>query len=503
MWLDSHLDHVAIILLQLVVGILLVLRSCVLSLMGWSTVCEGLHKSGDRSVERAEGRGLVKPDDSGEESTGTDMTDDIQDHLGSIHHTLYSELVGRQRVAHGEGSALVSSMREREKHHQWQKERRRAFELGRPIFLSHTRTEQNFLRGSDDPQIVLPPSSPMEIEPAYYTRLVLYGYMRHSHMFNLILLSLGWSLIAGGFGSTLSLYYYIYVDDAKAWMKNIHGALPRLLSDFKWLPTFMLSFHLSFYVQRWRQFIFAAWGVEGRLKDLGIIIGSDAQDPDDPATRRLMYKIYRYMVLSMALQYKIVLPPLKDAGPNLCKMLEGLGLLTPEEALVLAPQGSRMRDAVLSWIALEVKDNGPAKSGLLYGGSQVSIMDKLTALRAKMMYFHGNAFYPQPNLWNAFMTVLIDVYCGLMIIVYPFKMFTPLRSSVLHGFQLFTVMSVFLMTLCFWGADSMSYALSRPFAGRIDTFNIDALIAGTEQTLFASMRAGFDSTARNRRLKEA
>ena len=27
-------------------------------------------------------------------------------------------------------------------------------------------------------------------------------------------------------------------------------------------------------MQRWRQFIFAAWSVEGRLKDLGIIIGA-------------------------------------------------------------------------------------------------------------------------------------------------------------------------------------------------------------------------------------
>jgi len=149
-----------------------------------------------------------------------------------------------------------------------------------------------------------------------------------------------------------------------------------------------------------------------------------------------------------------------------------------------------------------VKENGPSNAGLLYGNSEHEVMATLAALRGEMFSFHGNAFYPQPNTWAAFMTCLVDLYCMLMIVTYPFKMFVPLRITRFHGFQPFTVLSVFLMTLCLWGADSLTYVFSSPFADRIDTFNIDALAAGTEQTLFASMRASFDSAKRNQKPKE-
>jgi len=398
-------------------------------------------------------------------------------------------------------SALASSMQERQKHHDWQKERRKAFEQQRSVFLGHTRTEQNFVRGSDDPDIRLPPPSAMEIESPYYSRLVLSGYLRHRHFVNIFILSLGWALISGSMGTMISLYHHANINDSAAWVERSQKNLGALLGDFKWLPTFMLGGYLAFYVQRWRQFIFAAWQVEGRLKDLGIIIGSEVRDPDDPATRSLLYRVYRYMVLAMALQYKSVMPQLRDAGPDLFRILQKKGLLEPQETPVLAPQGSRMRDAVLSWIALEVKANGPTKTGLLTGNCEISVMDKLTACRGSMMYFHGNNFYPQPNMWSAFMMMLVDMYCGLMILTYPFKMLTPIAVTRLTGLQPITVLSVFLMTLCFWGAEAIVFALARPFAGRVDTFNMDALIAGTEQTLFASLRAGFDSTARHRKLK--
>mmetsp|Transcript_40230 Transcript_40230/g.81188 ORF Transcript_40230/g.81188 Transcript_40230/m.81188 type:complete len:82 (+) Transcript_40230:2-247(+) len=78
----------------------------------------------------------------------------------------------------------------------------------------------------------------------------------------------------------------------------------------------------------------------------------------------------------------------------------------------------------------------------------------------------------------------------------------PRPYTWLVGLQPLTILSVFLMTVCFWGAESLAYALATPFASRIDTFNIDALIAGTEQTLFASLRASFDNAARRGGFKD-
>merc|ERR1719203_640510 len=105
------------------------------------------------------------------------------------------------------------------------------------------------------------------------------------------------------------------------------------------------------------------------------------------------------------------------------------------------------------------------------------MMEKLAALRGKFMYFHGNNFYPQPNQWAAFMIVLVDCYCVLIIVAYPFRMFSPLDVTRIPGFCPLVIVSVFLLTFSFWGTMSMTRALADPFSSHIDTFNIDALIA--------------------------
>mmetsp|Transcript_47357 Transcript_47357/g.122372 ORF Transcript_47357/g.122372 Transcript_47357/m.122372 type:complete len:223 (-) Transcript_47357:4-672(-) len=200
------------------------------------------------------------------------------------------------------------------------------------------------------------------------------------------------------------------------------------------------------------------------------------------------------MVLAMALQYKSVLPKLKDAS-NLAHELQTLGLLTHEESTVLMPSGSRMRDTVLSWIARDVKINGPDNTGILRGEDHTMFMLKLAELRGKMMYFHGNNFYPQPNQYAGLMKRMVDAFCFLEIAGYPFIMNTRFDLTY-YCLQPLTIISVFMMTSCFWGVDNLAYQLSFPFSSRVDTFNIDALIAGTEQTLFAYMRASFDDDAR-------
>merc|ERR1711920_156457 len=96
----------------------------------------------------------------------------------------------------------------------------------------------------------------------------------------------------------------------------------------------------------------------------------------------------------------------------------------------------------------------------------------------------------------AFMKLMVDIYCALMILGYPFSMFASQAQTYFYGFQPFTFLTVFLMTLSFWGAESLTLLLAAPFENEIDTFNLDALIAGTEQTLFASMRSSFDDQSR-------
>jgi len=370
---------------------------------------------------------------------------------------------------------------------------RDAFVRKNSIFCSHIRSVDNFVRDSDDAAIRFPPASPMEIESPYLSRLALYSFFWNGAVGKLLCRSLGWSLISGCIGTALSgLHHRV---PKGYWIDEWKDGMTSLLSDVKWLPTFMLAGHIGFYVQRWRQFMLAAWGAEGRLKDLGIVIGSDISNPDDPHSRRVVFKVYRFMVLAMALQYKAILPPLQGAVEPLMLKLQSMGLLMPEEVAVLQPHGStRMRDAVLSWIAVTVRANGPSGTGVFRGSSEYAVLQNLTGLRAKFMHFHGNNFYPQPNIFAAFMTWLVDMYCAFMILAYPFKMWIQVQSTPLWGFQPLTIVVVWFMTTCFWGALEVTSRLARPFALSEGTFNIDALVAGTEQTLFTSLRASFDSS---------
>jgi len=397
------------------------------------------------------------------------------------------------------GSNVLAEVK---RHVEWQQARKQAFKESRSIFCNHVRTEVNFVKNNADVSLIRPPGSPMEIEPPYYTRVMLYSLFFTKQLGEVVLVCLGWALVSGGLGTLVCICITEAGSTPKSWVESLISVttgshLNDLLSDFRWFPTFLLVGHLGFYVQRWRNFMFAGWRVEGRIKDIALLVGADVRDPSCSNSRALMFKIYRYLVLAMALQYRVVLPELSmlGTGSELAQCLQKLGLLTAQETPQLMPCGSRMRDTVLGWIAYEVNSNGPGGAQLLRGQNTLVVNEKITDVRAQMMFFHGNNFYPQPNFYAAFVKVVVDTYCGIIIVTYPFKMLTPHHV----GLQPVTIVSVFLMVLCFMGFESLASILSKPFAHRHDTFNIDALIAGTEETAFAYLRVGFDEEARRSR----
>merc|ERR1719316_1791832 len=124
-----------------------------------------------------------------------------------------------------------------------------------------------------------------------------------------------------------------------------------------------------------------------------------------------------------------------------------------------------MRDTVLSWIALEVNNNGPSKKGLLTGCNTLMIMENLAQCRGKMMYFHGNNFYPQPNLFAALMKFVVDNFILLAVVTYPFKMLIPFNENLGNGssFQPITIMAVSSISFAYLGCSCLAYALHAPF----------------------------------------
>ena len=114
----------------------------------------------------------------------------------------------------------------------------------------------------------------------------------------------------------------------------------------------------------------------------------------------------------------------------------------------------------------------------------------------------GNNFYPQPNTWVALMMFSLDMYCILVVIFAPFVYFESFAGddeTTYVFFQGFVFLSVFSQLVVYLPTLALIPILQRPLqaGATIDTFNIDALIAGTEQTMFTSLRASFDDDARD------
>ena len=93
----------------------------------------------------------------------------------------------------------------------------------------------------------------------------------------------------------------------------------------------------------------------------------------------------------------------------------------------------------------------------------------------------------------------VDVWCFLIVAGGPFRYETHgevargARATDLCGFQPLVLICVFFQLTAVWGVLQVASRLEKPFdLKHIDTFNVDALIAGTEFTLFYSLRAAFN-----------
>lgn len=227
-------------LIQFTFGLFLVLRSAVLMFLGrnfiTNSACSWCRRKGRQATSRSQSEEV-----QGSDSSTADEGDEIyplDSHPRQIPVTPV-ELDLKCRC--------MSSVNERERHLIWQEARSMSLQLHGSIFCGHVRSEENFIRGNDDPQLVLPPSSPMEVEAQYHSRLMLYRYLWTPAIANVIALSFGWALIAGGIGSAI-----VWSEEAcsktctcgRSHWRSVYGELSSFLDgplDFQWLPLFMLG----------------------------------------------------------------------------------------------------------------------------------------------------------------------------------------------------------------------------------------------------------------------
>jgi hypothetical protein len=368
-------------------------------------------------------------------------------------------------------------------------------------FICHVRSLRNFTRSNLDANLTRPPSYLPSRWVEGFDRRAIYHYIMTTDAFMPVFLqTLGVGLLSSALGSLfyLLLYHEVYkFDDAAfraghifsddssiAHVISMTGIATRdITNSFKFLPSFLLIGYVGYSVGRWRKFQSYGYSIQGRIHDIGAMVGGSLKQPEQPETKEFAFRIYRYLNLVHLLVYK-------SKSPWLCDLtsddMVSLGLLTREEVKVLEPMKNKMRDTVIGWLFCEVQS--AIGKDICEGSMGCSCIDNIGYLRGKCAAYHDAFETNHPNLWVSLMTGVVDM------LVFLYAVGTPLTAFVfeLGCFQPYCLAFTVFLSLPFLCCSRLLKQLGNPYAGSHDTFNVDSLMASSEQCIFASLRSKFD-----------
>lgn len=390
-----------------------------------------------------------------------------------------------------------------------------------PSFCKQARDEVNFMRSNTDPMLFRPPDYPTERWTNDLSRSNLYRYLFLFQLRDTFLRSLAFAFLASSIGTLLWMLIERERFDAQTergdasffWSSSASSSLfsssssrsgaPRISlpittflasarstvteaqANFKFYPIFLIQGYAAYAIVRWRSFVTTSYAIQGRIHDVALVVGGAIARPSELRSRQMAFRLYRYLNLVHLLCYMSKHEWLKKL--TLETNFVQLGLLTPIECAVLEPMKNKKRDTVLAWISCEIQQG--IASGLLYPSCTTTALDNVAFLRGKMAAFHDQFSTNQPALWAALMIFMVDVLVVLILLGAPLQFY--LESSMC--LQWWIALGVLLLTLPFTCTSEIIQMLQNPYTGEHgDVFNVDALMASTEQCIFASLRARFD-----------
>jgi hypothetical protein len=235
-------------------------------------------------------------------------------------------------------------------------------------FLDSNRTEENFVLENSDTKLLLPNAYEPEYTPktsvgSFYP---LSGFFNFGHFDNsfsemtssIFFGSAGVALICSAFSSVLLLGINYGVACSaeptafEEWVTAVGDAFTQITNNNIFYPIFLLVGYISFLVDRWRKFLVNCHRIQGAIHNVAILAGGSAIAPVRLEVRQKLYKIYRYLNLIHALNFKSVSPTI---GPlQMVDFVKTLGLVTEEELARLLPMDNKMRDTVISWLGGEI-----------------------------------------------------------------------------------------------------------------------------------------------------
>ena len=357
------------------------------------------------------------------------------------------------------------------------------------VFFSHIRSEENFLCSNSEKH-TRPPSPTVHCRERMTVKN--WSPFRVLGMGATFDFSIGLSLISGSLGSLIIIFYNYanYLEhmgdegNMKIYIEGIRIVASELINNFKFFPVFLLFGYLGYSVTLWRRFVEQGTLIQGRLHDICIMVGGSIINPKNTDTRKLIYRIYRYVTVSHFLCYSSLNENLSN------KKLENLihfGLLTPEEVSILNVSDNKKRDTLCGWLSIEIQDG--LRKGILDTTDNGPLIHSVARFRGYMGALHDLFDFSNPNIWASNMMLVVNTYIVILSLGLPWVL--HIESTTIYV-PWITILAVCISCLCYWTTTKMIINLENCYEGEDDIINPDTFLAGSEQTAFALLRVSFD-----------
>jgi hypothetical protein len=361
------------------------------------------------------------------------------------------------------------------------------------VFFSHIRSEKNFLRSNTESHVRPPKASAPCRERMMVKNWSSFRVLGMSTTFDF---SLGIALISGSLGSLIIVFhnYASYTElhgdggNMRIYINGLKIVASILINNFKFFPVFLLFGYLGYSVTLWRRFVEQGTFIQGRLHDVCIIVGGSVIDPTDNDTRKLLYRIYRYLNVAHFLCYSNLNKHLSNK--NLSDLIN-FGLLTQEEVTILEISCNKARDTVCGWLSLEIQEG--LRNGKLDTTANAPLINSIARFRGYLGQLHDFFDFSNPNVWASNMMLVVNTNIVLLSLGLPWVLY--IHSTTVYT-PWITTFAVCISCLCYWTTIEMIIKLENCYEGEDDVINPDSFISGSEQTSFALLRVSFDDNER-------
>mmetsp|Transcript_15564 Transcript_15564/g.23317 ORF Transcript_15564/g.23317 Transcript_15564/m.23317 type:complete len:527 (-) Transcript_15564:156-1736(-) len=378
--------------------------------------------------------------------------------------------------------------------------------------LSNTdRSERNFVKNVADATILYPSKSRPEYVPYPHLNFFehiqtkLFVFSNDEYIQSRMVSCAALASLSSAASSTLAMLFeherhkqdcmegleLEYTSSTKEWFMGQKDPFGDTLDSFKFLPIFLILAYIAFLVNRWRDFMITSHTIQGRIQDVGILVGSVPDNPVTKEEKKQIYKIYRFLNAVHIMCYKSFMRDEFKNDDSVYSQLVEMDLLTEKEGIHLGSMGKKVREGLCSRILCEIDVLLSLTTKKYAESKSIVLNDKICDLRGTMAKLHDTFVRDNPNEYILAMQVLVYCYILLIITGYPILMFSD-NNAAFSCVQPLAFFGTFFTLVSLQMPFILFERLDNPFDAH-DDINAENLVASTELALFISMRSQFEA----------